>query len=332
MTAPLLEAQGLTQTYHLSAGLFAKRRALQAVRGIDLSLNKGDILGIVGESGCGKSTLSRMLLGLEAPTIGQVRLNGIPIGDMDRGTLSRKIQPIFQDPFSSLNPRKTIESIISLPLRLHKIGDAASRQREVRDMMDRVGLPSRVARGYPGQLSGGQRQRVAIARALITRPEIVICDEPTSALDVSVQSQILNMLQDLRDELNLTYVVITHDLAVVQHLATEIAVMYLGRVVERAETERFFADPQHPYSRALLKSVMTPDPRLGIPDLGLGTAFPDPANPPSGCAFHPRCIKRFEGCDRIAPRPVARADGGLVECRLFENSPTDLPINEEMKT
>lgn len=332
MTAPLLEAQGLTQTYHLSAGLFAKRRALQAVRGIDLSLNKGDILGIVGESGCGKSTLSRMLLGLETPTTGQVRLNGIPIGDMDRGTLSRKIQPIFQDPFSSLNPRKTIESIISLPLRLHKIGDAASRQREVHDMMDRVGLPSRVARGYPGQLSGGQRQRVAIARALITRPEIVICDEPTSALDVSVQSQILNMLQDLRDELNLTYVVITHDLAVVQHLATEIAVMYLGRVVERAETDRFFADPQHPYSRALLKSVMTPDPRLGIPDLGLGTAFPDPANPPTGCAFHPRCIKRFEGCDRNAPRPVARADGGLVECRLFENSPTDLPINEEMET
>ncbi|MCZ4352865.1 ATP-binding cassette domain-containing protein [Roseovarius aestuarii] len=318
MIAPLLDAQGLTQTYHLTSGMFGKTRALQAVRGIDLSLNRGDILGIVGESGCGKSTLSRMLLGLETPTSGQVRLNGTPIGDMDRGTLSRKIQPIFQDPFSSLNPRKTIESIISLPLRLHKIGDAASRKREVRDMMDRVGLPNRVAQGYPNQLSGGQRQRVAIARALITRPEIVICDEPTSALDVSVQSQILNMLQDLRDELNLTYVVITHDLAVVQHLATEIAVMYLGRVVERAETGRFFADPQHPYSRALLQSVMTPDPQLGIPDLGLGTAFPDPANPPTGCAFHPRCIKRFDGCDRIAPNPVSRPDGGFVECRLLE--------------
>jgi len=316
---PILEARGLTQTYTLSSGIFGKRRDLHAVRGIDLDLARGDILGIVGESGCGKSTLSRMLLGLETPTSGEVRLNGIPIGQIGRLELSRKIQPIFQDPFSSLNPRKTIESIISLPLRLHRIGDPASRAQEVRKMMDLVGLPSRVAKGYPQQLSGGQRQRVAIARALITRPEIVICDEPTSALDVSVQSQILNMLQDLRDELNLSYIIITHDLAVVQHLATDIAVMYLGRVVERSATQSFFSNPQHPYSRALLQSVMTPDTQLGIPDLGLGTAFPDPANPPSGCVFHPRCISRFEGCDRIAPKPAARADGGFVECRLYES-------------
>ncbi|MDM8165801.1 oligopeptide/dipeptide ABC transporter ATP-binding protein [Roseovarius sp.] len=316
--APIMEAQGLTKTYTLSSGLLGKKRTLHAVRGLDLDLRRGDILGIVGESGCGKSTLSRMLLGLEAPTEGVVRIGGQPVEQIGRAALSRKVQPIFQDPFSSLNPRKTIESIISLPLRLHGIGDAASRRREVREMMERVGLPSRVAKGYPSQLSGGQRQRVSIARALITRPEIVICDEPTSALDVSVQSQILNMLQELRDELNLTYIVITHDLAVVEHLATEIAVMYLGRIVERAETERFFGDPQHPYSRALLKSVMTPDTSLGIPELGLGTAFPDPANPPPGCAFHPRCAKRFEGCDRIAPVPVPRAGGGHVECRLFE--------------
>lgn len=332
MTAdqPILEARGLTQTYTLSRGLFAKRRELHAVRGVDLDLARGGVLGIVGESGCGKSTLSRMLLGLEKPTAGQVSLDGIPIEQIGRRALSRKVQPIFQDPFSSLNPRKTIESIISLPLRLHRIGDAASRQREVQEMMDRVGLPSRVAKGYPNQLSGGQRQRVAIARALITRPEIVICDEPTSALDVSVQSQILNMLQDLQDELNLTYIVITHDLAVVQHMATEIAVMYLGRVVERAETERFFADPQHPYSRALLNSVMTPDTDMGIPDLGLGTAFPDPANPPAGCAFHPRCSRRFAGCNINAPRPIARADGGHVECRLFEDgAKTEIPMEED---
>ncbi len=318
--APILEAQGLTKTYTLSSGLLGRKRQLQAVRGLDLDIHQGDIIGIVGESGCGKSTLSRLLLGLERPTAGQVKIGGTPVEQIGRAALSRKIQPIFQDPFSSLNPRKTIESIISLPLRLHGIGDAASRRKEVRAMMERVGLPSRLARGYPSQLSGGQRQRVSIARALITRPDIVICDEPTSALDVSVQSQILNMLQDLRNELNLTYVIITHDLAVVEHLATEIAVMYLGRVVERAETTRFFRDPQHPYSQALLKSVMTPDTRQSIPELGLGTAFPDPANPPTGCAFHPRCIECFEGCDRIAPHPVARSGGGHVECRLFEKA------------
>jgi peptide/nickel transport system ATP-binding protein len=315
---PILEASGLTKTYMLSSGLLAKKRELHAVRGVDLVVRQGDTLGIVGESGCGKSTLSRMLLGLEAPTHGRVKIGGQPIESFGRAALSRKVQPIFQDPFSSLNPRKTIESIISLPLRLHGLGDAASRQKEVRDMMERVGLPSRVAQGYPSQLSGGQRQRVSIARALITRPDIVICDEPTSALDVSVQSQILNMLQDLRKELNLTYIVITHDLAVIEHLATDIAVMYLGRVLEHAETERFFSDPQHPYSQALLQSVMTPDTNLSIPELGLGTAFPDPANPPTGCAFHPRCTKRFEGCDRIAPIPMARDGGGHVECRLYD--------------
>lgn len=327
MSAPILEARGLTQTYTLSSGLFGRRKKLHAVRGIDLSLDQGDILGIVGESGCGKSTLSRMLLGLERPKTGEVYLDGKPISQIGRRALSRRVQPIFQDPFSSLNPRKTIETIISLPLRVHQIGDAQSRRREVRDMMERVGLPSRLAGVYPGQLSGGQRQRVAIARALIIRPSIVICDEPTSALDVSVQSQILNMLQDLRDELNLTYIVITHNLAVVEHLATEIAVIYLGRVVERAPTERFFADPSHPYSRALLKSVMTPDPSMGIPELGLGTTFPDPANPPTGCAFHPRCVDRFEGCDKIAPHPVARPGGGEVECRLYEDG-AQKPLEE----
>ena len=323
-SAALLEAKGLVQTYTLSAGLFARKRQLSAVRGVDLTLKQGDILGIVGDSGCGKSTLSKMLLGLERPTSGEVRLAGTPIDQIGRGALSRRVQPIFQDPFSSLNPRKTISAIISLPLRVHRIGDAASQRKAVREMMDLVGLPSRVADGYPGQLSGGQRQRVAIARALITRPEIVICDEPTSALDVSVQSQILNMLQDLRDELNLTYIVITHNLAVVEHLASDIAVMYLGRIVEQAPTEQFFANPCHPYSRALLQSVMTPETHLGIPELGLGTAFPDPSNPPTGCAFHPRCAARFEGCDRIAPRLLPRPEGGQVECRLYEDGAPSL--------
>jgi peptide/nickel transport system ATP-binding protein len=322
MTEPVLEARGLVKTYRLTGGLFGRKRDLHAVRGIDLTVRRGDILGIVGESGCGKSTLSRMLLGLERPTSGEVRLNGEPIHQIGRARLSRTVQPIFQDPFSSLNPRKTVEAIISLPLRVHRIGDTASRQREVLDMMERVGLPRRLATSYPAQLSGGQRQRVAIARALVTRPEIVICDEPTSALDVSVQSQILNMLQDLRDQLNLTYILISHNLAVVEHLATDIAVIYLGRVVESGRTDRFFADPRHPYSRALLGSVLTPDHRLGIPELGLGTAFPDPANPPSGCAFHPRCAFRFDGCDRIAPAKAARPDGGLVECRLDQGEPT----------
>ena len=316
-TPPALELQGVTKTYTVKQGLMGKRKPLTAMRDVSLRLEKGEVLGLVGESGCGKSTLAKILLGLEAPTSGKVLVDGQALAGQDRLALARRIQPIFQDPYSSLNPRKSIADIISLPLRIHGIGNAQSQQKAVREMLDVVGLPSRVMNTYPSQMSGGQRQRVAIARALIMKPEIVICDEPTSALDVSVQSQILNLLAELRDEFGLTYLFISHDLAVVEHLVTRVAVMYLGRIVEEANSTDLFEASAHPYTQALLQSVLTPEPGLGVPDTHLGMTYPNPIDPPSGCAFHPRCAKAGPLCGQQAPRPVPHRDGH-VECHLLD--------------
>ena len=314
---PALELKNITKTYTVKQGLMGKRRPLTAVRDVSLKLEKGEVLGLVGESGCGKSTLAKILLGLEPPTEGEVLVDGAALGTQDRLALARRIQPIFQDPYSSLNPRKSIADIISLPLRIHGIGDSASQRQAVREMLDVVGLPSRVMNTYPSQMSGGQRQRVAIARALIMKPEIVICDEPTSALDVSVQSQILNLLGELRSEFGLTYLFISHNLAVVEHLATRVAVMYLGRIVEEVNSSDLFEASAHPYTQALLQSVLTPEPGLGVPDTHLGMAYPNPIDPPSGCAFHPRCARATELCSQRAPRPVPHRDGH-VECHLLD--------------
>ena len=319
---PVLEMQDVTKTYMVKRGIFSPKQPLRAVNGVTLTVRKGEVLGLVGESGCGKSTLAKMLLGLETPTAGEILIDGIPAHLGDRIAISRRIQPIFQDPYSSLNPRKTIGSIISLPLRVHKVGDPSSWRKSVEEILDIVGLPRRVYESYPNQLSGGQRQRVAIARALIMRPEVVICDEPTSALDVSVQSQILNLLMDLREELGLTYVLISHNLAVVEHIATKVAVMYLGRIVEETGTENLFERSRHPYTRALLNSVLTPEPGLGVPDSNLGIAFPNPISPPSGCTFHPRCVKAMAQCSQIVPRPLTD-ELGHVECHLFDPETRD---------
>ena len=244
---------------------------------------------------------------------------GATLAGQNRMDVAKLLQPIFQDPYSSLNPRKSIGSIITLPLKVQGDPNPDTWRHRAEEMMEMVGLPRRVFQNYPSQLSGGQRQRVAIARALINRPRVVICDEPTSALDVSVQSQILNLLQDLRSELNLTYVIISHNLAVVEHIATKVAVMYLGRIVEEADTETLFTKPQHPYTEALLSSVLTPDPNLGVPDTHLGAAYPNPVEPPSGCTFHPRCARVMDHCSVAMPRTISTLDG-QVECHIYDNT------------
>ncbi len=289
-----------------------KSRPLTAVDGVSLSVPAGGVMGIVGESGCGKSTLARIVLGLLAPDRGEVLIDGKRLHDLDRRTRARLIQPVFQDPYSSLNPRQRISDIVGLPLRAQGERKVEAR---VAEMLARVGLDPAMGARAPRQLSGGQRQRVAIARALILRPQIVICDEPTSALDVSVQAQILNLLAELRREFGLTLLFISHNLAVVEHIATEVAVMYLGRIIEHAEVDALFSRPSHPYTQALLASVLTPEPGLGIPDARLGDGFPDPANIPPGCRFHPRCPIAEDRCGREDPAGLRRG-GRLAECLL----------------
>lgn len=317
MSDVVLSARDVTRTFMISPGFMKAKKPLHAVNGVNLEIRRGDVMALVGESGCGKTTLAKMLLGLLPPTSGVLELDGQPVNSVDRRSIAKRVQPIFQDPYSSLNPRKSIGSIITLPLRVQGDPNPETWQRRAEEIMELVGLPARVYNNYPSQLSGGQRQRVAIARALINKPSIVICDEPTSALDVSVQSQILNLLLDLREELGLTYLIISHNLAVVEHMATRVAVMYLGRIVEEASADNLFDAPQHPYSHALLQSVLTPEPGLGVPDTHLGAAYPNPLDMPSGCRFHPRCAKAMAVCARVAPKPMPTG-GGFAECHLHD--------------
>ena len=318
---PLLAAFDLHCRFDVKRGLFGRTRTLHAVNGVSLSIARGEIVAVVGESGCGKTTLARMLLGLIEPNRGHVALDGAPLADRSFRTIARHMQPIFQDPYSSLNPRRTLGEIVRRPLEVHGIGWPAERRRKVEEMMAKVGLPPRLVHSYPNQLSGGQRQRVAIARSIIMEPQIVICDEPTSALDVSVQSQILNLLLDLRDQLGLTYLIITHDLALVEHMATRVAVMYLGEIVETGDARELFAAPRHPYTRALLASALTVTPGAGIPDNLVGQAYPNPLELPSGCKFHPRCPHAMPTCATVAPAAFGQSDR-YVRCHLYTEEQT----------
>ena len=315
MTSALVEVRGVGQQFRVRSGLLGQPRRITAVDGVSLGVRAGEVLGVVGESGCGKSTLAKIILGLLEPTSGEVLIDGRKLAGIDRRERARLIQPVFHDPFGSLNPRRRVRDIVALPLVAQ--GETAGLKSRVDEMLARVGLDPTMAERLPAQLSGGQRQRVAIARALVLRPRIVVCDEPTSALDVSVQAQILNLLAELRREFGLTYLFISHNLAVVEHVASEVAVMYLGRIVEQNVAETLFRAPRHPYTKALLASVLTPDPGLGIPETGLGDTMPDPSNVPAGCLFHPRCPVAVERCRSEAPS-TQRSGAALVECHLVD--------------
>ena len=312
-----IEARAVAKTFKVSGGLFGADRRVVAVDDVSFAVPQGGVLGVVGESGCGKSTLARLILGLYEPDSGDITVEGQRVVAMDRKARARLIQPVFQDPFSSLNPLARVRDIVAMPLIAQGTFSRAEIAKSVDEMLARVGLSAEQGARLPSELSGGQRQRVAIARALVLRPRIVVCDEPTSALDVSVQAQILNLLAELRRDLKLTYLFISHNLAVVEHVASEVAVMYLGRFVESAPTERLFATPEHPYTKALLASVLTPEPGLGVPDVGLGDTLPDPANIPSGCRFHPRCPIAEARCSKETPPLRPRPEGG-VECLLVQ--------------
>ncbi|MGI4815634.1 MAG: oligopeptide/dipeptide ABC transporter ATP-binding protein [Janthinobacterium lividum] len=293
---------------------FASRRhapPLKAVRGVSLRLPLGQTLGLVGESGSGKSTLARMMLGLLPPTSGDVYLFEQPIQQLSRKARARLVQPVFQDPFASLNPARRVGDIVAMPLDVLAGAARATTRAQVVDMLECVGLSADFARRYPAELSGGQRQRVAIARALIARPKVVICDEPTSALDVSVQAQILNLLQDLRDTFALSYLIVTHNIGVVAHLADRVAVMYHGRVVEEGPTELVLGQPQHPYTELLMSAVLPLDPDHALPPVESAAMRQETAE--GGCAFAPRCPRAIDRCRREVP-PAEPRDAGFVAC------------------
>ena len=314
---PLLRAVGLKKYYPVKKGLFAKPQQVKALDGISFRLERGKTLAIVGESGCGKSTLGRLLTMIEEPTEGELYYNGHNFLEKDKATKAlrrKKIQIVFQNPYASLNPRKKIGSILEEPLIINSKLSAKERKEKVLLMMAKVGLRPEFYDRYPHMFSGGQRQRIAIARGLMLEPDIVVADEPVSALDVSVRAQVLNLMMDLQSELGLSYVFISHDLSVVEHIADEVMVMYLGRCVEQGSSEQIFANPQHPYTQALLSATPRLSPHLRRQRIKLTGELPSPINPPQGCAFNPRCWKATEKCREAQPKLEQYPDGKLIAC------------------
>jgi oligopeptide transport system ATP-binding protein len=321
MTEPLLKVENLKKHFPITGGILGRPvSSVKAVDGVSFTVNKGETLGIVGESGCGKSTTGRMLMRLIDPSEGKVTFEDrelTSLSNSEMRKIRREIQMVFQDPYASLNPRHTVEKILEEPLKVHGMGSAKERRERVHELLNIVGLSSYHAKRYPHQFSGGQRQRIGIARALMTKPKLIIADEPVSALDVSIQSQVLNLMQDLQKEFELTYIFIAHDLGVVRHISDRVGVMYLGKMVELSDSENLYEEPLHPYTQALLSAVPIPDPDFKRETQLLQGDIPSPSNPPSGCTFHTRCPFATDVCKEKVPEFKEHQPGHYVACHLY---------------
>ncbi|HLR24152.1 MAG TPA: dipeptide ABC transporter ATP-binding protein [Pseudogracilibacillus sp.] len=334
MTKPLLKVNNLKKHFPVHGGILGKTVGhVKAVNDVSFQVNEGETLGIVGESGCGKSTTGRMLVRLLEATDGSIEFDGKELTTLSSGEMRKirkDIQMVFQDPYASLNPRHTIEKILSEPLVVHGVKGEKERKRQVHEFLKIVGLNAQHAKRYPHQFSGGQRQRIGIARALMTNPKLIIADEPVSALDVSIQAQVLNLMQDLQKQFNLTYIFIAHDLGVVRHISDRIGVMYLGKMVEMSDAEKLYQEPLHPYTQALLSAVPVPDPEFDKDETVLEGDMPSPVDPPSGCAFHTRCPFKMDVCTKEIPEYREVKDGHYVACHLYnETSNNDITNQKE---
>lgn len=320
MSDLILEAKAIKKYFPIKKGFFMREVGqVKAIEEVNLTIRRGETLGLVGESGCGKSTLGRTLIRLYEPTSGTIQFDGDNFLDLKGEALRKKrrdIQMIFQDPYASLDTRMTVGQIIEQPFKIHGLLGKIEREARVKQLLELVGLKASHVNRYPHEFSGGQRQRISIARAISLDPKLIICDEPVSALDVSIQAQILNLLKDLQDRLKLTYLFISHDLSVIEHVCNRIAVMYLGRIVEITTREELFSNPRHPYTRALMSSI----PSIGAGKKKmqkiLGGEIPSPINPPSGCTFHPRCTYRIKECSEIVPKLLSVSENHLKACHV----------------
>lgn len=318
----LLRVKNLKKYFPITGGIFGREVGkVKAVDDVSFSVNEGETLGLVGESGCGKSTTGRSILRLIEPSDGEIYFqdkNLMKLGKSELRQIRKDMQIVFQDPFASLNPRHNVEKILEEPLVVHGFGSSKERVKRVHELLEVVGLSSYHAKRYPHQFSGGQRQRIGIARALMTNPKLIVADEPVSALDVSIQSQVLNLMQDLQKEFGLTYLFIAHDLSVVKHISDRVGVMYLGRIVEIADKDALYDDPKHPYTQALLSAAPNPDPDLKRERIILQGDVPSPANPPTGCTFHTRCAHVMDVCRSVRPELTGFGENHFVACHLYK--------------